>query len=51
MIYIHDAIFLSAYDCFTKLCWFSLYSEVNQLYVYIYIYPLLLGPPSHSPPL
>jgi len=32
------------YSCFTKLCWFLLYNKVNQLYVYIY--PLLLGPPT-----
>ena len=29
------------------LSWFLLYNEVNQLYVYIY--PLPLGPPSHPP--
>ena len=27
------------------LCWFLLYNEVNQLYVYVY--PLSLGPPEH----
>ena len=37
--------FLLAYNCFTMLCQFLLYKEVNQLY--IYIYPLPLGPPSH----
>ena len=39
--------FLLEYNCFTVLCWFLLYNEVNQLYVYMY--PLPLGPPS-SPP-
>lgn len=44
MIYIHDAIFfLSGYDCFTMLRWFSLCSEVNQLHVCIY------PPPSQTP--
>ena len=36
------------YNCFTVLCEFLLYSEVNQPYVYIY--PLPLGPPFHSHP-
>ena len=40
--------FLSGYDCFTMLRWFSLCSKVNQLHVYIY--PRPLRPPSHSPP-
>ena len=31
------------------LCWFLLYKEVNQLYVYIY--PLPHGPPSHLAPI
>ena len=37
--------FLLEYNCFTMFCYFLLYNEVNQLYVYLY--PLLLGPPSH----
>ena len=41
----HCIFFLFEYSCFTMLCYFLLYSEVNQLYVYIY--PLPLGPPSH----
>ena len=39
--------FLLGYSCFTVLCQFLLYNEVNQLYVYIY--PLPLEPP--SPPI
>ena len=38
--------FLLAYNCFI-MCQFLLYNEVNQLYVYIY--PLPLGPLSHIP--
>ena len=34
---------LLEYNCFTKLCYFLLYNEVNQLYVFIY--PLLPEPP------
>ena len=34
--------FLLAYTCFTMLCWFLLYNEVNLLYVYIN--PLHLEP-------
>ena len=37
--------FLLDYSCFTILCQFLLYSKVNQLYVYIY--PLFFGFPSH----
>ena len=36
------------YSCCTMLYYFLLYNEVNQLYVYIYLLPL--GPPSHSIP-
>ena len=36
---------LSEYNCFTVLCQFLLYNKGNQLYVYIYPFPL--GPPSH----
>ena len=36
---------LLEYNCFTMLCQFLLYSEVNQLYVYIY--PLFFVFPSH----
>ena len=45
--------FLVEYNCFTMLCLFVLYNEVNQLYVYIYIYLLPLEPPSYPaiPPL
>ena len=32
-------------NCFTKLYWFLLYDNVNQLYVYMF--PLPLEPPSH----
>ena len=35
-------------NCFTMLCWFLLYNNVNQLYVYIC--PLPLNPPSLQPP-
>ena len=46
----HDFLFffLLEYNCFTMLCQFLLYNEVNQLC--IYIYPLPLGPtpkPTH----
>ena len=37
--------FLLEYSCFTMLCQFLLYNKVNQLYVYIY--PLFFGFPSH----
>ena len=37
--------FLLEYNCFIMLCYFLLYNNINQLYVYIY--PLALGPPSH----
>ena len=37
--------FLLEYSCFTISCQFLLCSEVNELYVYIY--PLLFGFPSH----
>ena len=37
--------FLLEYGCFTMLCKFLLYSKMNQLY--IYIYPLFFGFPSH----
>ena len=36
--------FLLEYTCFTMLCWFLLYNEVNLLYVYIN--PLHLEPPT-----
>ena len=36
------------YNCFTMLCEFLLYNEVNQLYVYIYPHPPPLGPFSYS---
>ena len=36
------------YNCFTMLYLFLLYNEENQLYVYIY--PLPLGPPFHPHP-
>ena len=39
--------FFLEYNCFAILCWFLLYNEVDQLHVYIY--PLLLGPPSQLP--
>ena len=32
-------------NCFMMRCWFLLYNNMNQLYVYIY--PLPLEPPSH----
>ena len=37
--------FLLEYTCLTMLCQFLLYSKMNQLY--IYIYPLFFGFPSH----
>ena len=36
------------YNCFTMLCQFLLYSDVNLPYAYAYIYPL--PPLSHPPP-
>ena len=36
------------YNCFTALCQFLLYNEMNQPYVYIYPHPL--GTPSHPQP-
>ena len=33
------------HHCFTMMCWFLLCSKLNQLY--IYIYPLFFGFPSH----
>ena len=44
--------FLLEYNCFTMLCQFLLYNEVNQLYVYIYLHIRSLldlppTPPSH----
>ena len=40
---------LLEYNCFTMLCEFLLYNEVNQTHAYTY--PLPLDPPSqHSPP-
>ena len=39
---------LLEYNCFTILCQFLCYSKMNQLYVYIY--PLPLGPPSQLLP-
>ena len=43
-------------NCFTRVCQFLLYNKVNQLYVYIYIYPhisslLRLPPTLPIPPL
>ena len=35
------------YSCLVMLCWFLLYNSVKQLYVHVY--PLPLGPPSHPP--
>ena len=40
-------VFKLEYNCFTMLCQFLLYNNVNQLYVYTYSLPL--QPPSHSP--
>ena len=36
--------FLLEYNCFTLFCYFLLYNEVSQLYVYLYLLPL--GAPS-----
>ena len=41
-------LFLLESNCFTMLCWFLLYNEVNQPQVHIYSLPL--GPPSHPTP-
>ena len=38
--------FLLEYNCFTMLCSFLLYNTMNQLYVYVHLFPL--GPPSHT---
>ena len=40
MLIINRNRVLLEYNCFTMLCQFLLYSEVNQLYVYIYSVPL-----------
>ena len=40
---------LSGYSCFAISCWFLPCNKVNQLYVYVY--PLSLGPPSHFAPI
>ena len=37
------------YSCFTMLCQFLLYNNVDQLY--IHIYPLILEPPSQPSPI
>ena len=42
------SFFLLEYNCFTMLCQFLLYTEVNQLYIYMYSFPV--GPPSLLPP-
>ena len=39
--------FLLEYNCFTMLHWFLLYNNMDQLYVYVY--SLLLEPPSYHP--
>ena len=39
--------FLLENSCFTMLCYFLWYSKVNQLYVYMYIYPLFFAFPPH----
>ena len=46
--FLNNFFFLLGYSCFTMLCQFLLYDEVNQLSVYIY--PLPLGSPSLPPP-
>ena len=43
------SFFKLEYNCFTMLCSFLLYSELNQLCVHIY--PLSLGPPCHPTPI
>ena len=44
----HDwATITSLHNCFTMVCYFLLYSKVNQLYAYIYSLPL--RPPSYHP--
>ena len=45
LLFSFKKIFLLEYSCFTMLCQFLLYSKVNQLYVYVY--PLFFGFPSH----
>ena len=52
--FIYIYIFLTSlleYNCFTMMCWFLPYNQVNQLYVYTYphISSLLRLPPSHPP--
>ena len=42
-------ISLSEKNCFTILCWFLLYSNMNQPQVCIYLLPLAL-PPTHPHP-
>ena len=44
-LFIGFVFVLLEYSCFSLLCHFLLYSKVNQLYVYIY--PLFFGFPSH----
>ena len=41
--------FFLDYNCFTMLCSFIMYNNVNQLYVYIYPFPLGLS--SHLTPI
>ena len=36
-------------NCFTMLCWFLIYNNVNQSYIYIYIPSFLNLPLSHPP--
>ena len=43
--------FILEYDCFTILCWFLLYNEVNQLFVYIHPSLLDRSPSIPIPPI
>ena len=41
--------FQLGYSCFTMLCWFLLYNEVNQPYIHVYSLPLDSPPSVPSP--
>ena len=49
--YFFNKNFLSVdYNCFTVLCWFLQYNEMNQPYVHIFPHPLDLPSPSPTIP-
>ena len=42
--------FKLGYGCFPMLYWFLLYNRMNQPFIYTFVYPLSLGPPSNLTP-